>query len=479
MTRIAASHPGKLGDALYALPTIRYLSKKYGTKVDFYTSQVGAPLRKLFEYQECINKFVVLDNYVITRTDYGVQPWLMPVPDEYDQIYHLGFRGNPQMNLRDYIAHIAGVTEPVSVEYDLPLKPKVRLNIKDYIIMAPRGQTTFTGWFHEVCRLSGYPVVQIGSVGEFISGGNSIDCTGLDMYDTLALIKNAKAFVGIMSAPLVLANGFPIPKYVFHDGVHWDMRHVLYSENHHYVVPYNGLPHFMLDDIGAKHYLNTYSKAIEAADYDKITETRHIANMTHVLAGVPYLFEHPHRAWEYGIVLNALRANGCKTLLDIGGGGSIFAPAAAWVGMTVTVLEPNGMFQPYVSLQSQRITNGIGFIHSHFEDFNDEVQYDGVTFISVLEHIGNDMEFVSKAADLVKPGGLLAMTFDYHPEGVAMAPGHHARTYNKEKVFQIIDLLKSKGFGFFCGEPSYDTSEFPICIGGPSYAFASLIMRKS
>lgn len=479
MTKIAASHPGKLGDALYSLPTIRYLSKKYNTKIDFYTSRWCEPLRKLFEYQDCINKFIILDNYVVTGTDCGVQPWHMPVPQEYDQIYQLGFRSNPRCNLRDYIGQLVGVDKPLVMQYDIPVKSTVKLDVEEYIVMAPRGQTGFIQWFHEVCRLSKYPIVQIGAAGEYIGGGDSIDCTGLDMYDTLHLIRDAKAFVSIMSAPLVLANGFPVPKYVFHDGVHWDMRHVLYTDSHHYVIPYNGIPHLLLNEIGALHELTTYSKAMEMVDYDKISEPRHIANMQQVLKGVPYLFEHPHRAWEYGIVLNALRANGCHTLLDIGGGGSIFAPAAAWIGMEVSVLEPNGMFQPYVSQQSQRIQKGIRYIPVHFQSFQEDTQYDGVTLISVLEHIEDDIMFLEQASNLVKSGGLLAMTFDYHPTGVIMAPARHERTYNKTKVFQIIEFLQTKGFSLFDGEPSYDTSEFPISIGGPPYTFASLVMRKS
>lgn len=92
---IAVSHPGKMGDALYALPTARLLYGIHGEKIDFYTSDYCAPLTNLIEYQSYINKVVIPADYKIERMDIGCQPWQMPIPAEYTHIFQLGFRGVP------------------------------------------------------------------------------------------------------------------------------------------------------------------------------------------------------------------------------------------------------------------------------------------------------------------------------------------------------------------------------------------------
>ena len=61
---IACSHPGKIGDALYALPTMRALSKKFNCKVDFYTSKHCRPIKE-FIYKEDFMNYIIekLDKY--------------------------------------------------------------------------------------------------------------------------------------------------------------------------------------------------------------------------------------------------------------------------------------------------------------------------------------------------------------------------------------------------------------------------------
>ena len=66
--------------------------------------------------------------------------------------------------------------------------------------------------------------------------GIGVDKTGVDMLDTLTLLAHSIGFVGLMSAQLVLANGFPIPRISPHDNIHWDMRHVINTSFNNYPI---------------------------------------------------------------------------------------------------------------------------------------------------------------------------------------------------------------------------------------------------
>ncbi len=121
MGRIACAHPGKMGDALYSLPAIRELALRHGCKADFYTSSYCAPLRRIFEAQSCIDRFIVSEHYVLRDFSCGGQPWQVPVPDEYDAIYQLGFRELPHQPLPDHIATSVGLRTGLPVRYDFDL----------------------------------------------------------------------------------------------------------------------------------------------------------------------------------------------------------------------------------------------------------------------------------------------------------------------------------------------------------------------
>ena len=111
---IACSHPGKIGDAIYALPTINKLCELRECTADFYTSSYCAPLKKLFEYQPYIDNFYMPDSYIIERMDMGIQPYRMPIdPAPYRVVYHLGFRHIPNTRLDRFIADSIGLAEAI------------------------------------------------------------------------------------------------------------------------------------------------------------------------------------------------------------------------------------------------------------------------------------------------------------------------------------------------------------------------------
>ena len=240
MPRIwAASHPGKMGDALYVLPTLRYLAKEHDVQFDFYTSDYCAPLKELFEYQSCINKFIINTDYKIQRMDMGCQPWYGVIPRyrEYERRLELGFRQVPDRAIHQYIAHQIGIEEPLAVEYEVPeIQYPYFLSGErvPYITVAPRGDTTFGALFDSIAQE--LPAIIVGGKGDY--RGYGLDYTGTSMLLTAAVIKNSVGFVGLMSSQLVLANGFPIKRIAPHDGKSWDMRHVVnYYLNYYPIHP--------------------------------------------------------------------------------------------------------------------------------------------------------------------------------------------------------------------------------------------------
>lgn len=235
--RIACTHPGKMGDTLYALPTIRQIAKDTGSKIDFYTSEYCAPLRRLFEYQLSIGRFYISPGYIIERMDMGVQPYIMPVHPGYDVVYHLGFRRVPNQAIHQFIyKETFGYDYPLAIEYDYPpIDPPLSI---PYVCIAPRGETSYKSFFIDLAHKlmsNGVAVAWIGSKEDKIDPVGW-DATGKDMLDTLSILAHSKGFVGLMSSQLVLANGFDIPRIAVHDGIHWDMSHVVYTARNHYPI---------------------------------------------------------------------------------------------------------------------------------------------------------------------------------------------------------------------------------------------------
>lgn len=463
MAKIACTHPGKIGDALYALPAIRWLCERHGCQADFYTSEYCRPMEPLMRQQSCISDFIVPPGYTPQRYDCGVQPWQMPVPDGYDMVYHLGFRMTPERRLADWISETVGGPKGLPVHYELP--PCDTGLTRPYVVVAPRGQSDYSETFRQICAKCSIDVVQIGGRGEAISG-YGIDRTGEDFVTTASIIKGAVAFFGLMSSQLVLANGFQLPKIVPHNH-QWDMRHVEWTPGNIYLAGPTSGEMLRCAGLGL-----SYSKCLEMDDYSRTNDFEHLDSIRRLLDGIDHRYEHPHRRWEYGMALAALRSIDARTVLDVGGGGSLFAPAAAWINADVTIVDP-GECAGWVKAQSDRIGKSMRYIREEFTWLSVADQFDAVTCLSVIEHVENDELFLINMASKVADGGLLCLTTDFHPSGVAQCDGH-LRTYSWEGMERLRAILVECGFTDHGGEPQYD--RFTSQVNG--YTFASLMMRK-
>jgi hypothetical protein len=61
------------------------------------------------------------------------------------------------------------------------------------------------------------------------------------------LISASKFYLGIMSAPLVIANGFDVPKIIPYNN-NWDMRHIVQKSESNYM--FEPTLHQVIDIIG-------------------------------------------------------------------------------------------------------------------------------------------------------------------------------------------------------------------------------------
>lgn len=461
---IACTHPGKIGDALYALPAVRALCEKHGCAADFYTSEYCRPALGVLRAQPYVREAKVADGYQPERSDCGVQPWAMPTPDGYDAVYHLGFRSVPDRPLHEWIAAEVGVNgHRPEIWYDFAARPTLA---GPYVVVSARGSSDFADLFRQVIDENPVTVVEIGGTGESVGRGRSLDLTGLDMLDTLPWIANASGFVGLSSAMLVLANGFGIPKVVVHDGKSWDQRHWLRSSLHHYPVqPSAGEVMDLLGLQGGR----TASFSKTCAPSDRFAGSDVARQVHHQLAGISHRFEHPLRAWEYGLALDALQAHGCQSVLDVGGGGSVFAPAAASLGMEVVQVDP-GDCSAWVAAQSERIGQPLAYHQVDAMALDDGRLYDAVTCLSVLEHVEDDRAFFAHLQRFLRPGGLLILTVDFWPDGMPQVDGH-LRTYNIERLSRLVDA--APGFALL-GPPDYADRGAHVY----GYTFASLVLRK-
>lgn len=94
--KILATFPGRNGDLLWALPTIRALSRRIGAPIDLQICGEFAPIVPLLELQPYLGT-------ISADPDWPLVPpaeWNAPHPPEgYDHVFHLGYRGWPQRPL--------------------------------------------------------------------------------------------------------------------------------------------------------------------------------------------------------------------------------------------------------------------------------------------------------------------------------------------------------------------------------------------
>lgn len=101
MSKYLATFPGKFGDILWSLPTVREIADQVGEKIDFAVMPSYESLVPLLKEQAYIDDAFVLPKWECLGSPWGDQPW-QPTHEAvkdlkvYDKWWHLGYRCHPR-----------------------------------------------------------------------------------------------------------------------------------------------------------------------------------------------------------------------------------------------------------------------------------------------------------------------------------------------------------------------------------------------
>jgi len=181
--------------------------------------------------------------------------------------------------------------------------------------------------------------------------------------------------------------------------------------------------------------------------------------------------QHPQRRWEYAMALLALSQwmkewvnTDHVRIADVGGAGS---PFHLMTGYDTTIIDP---LNPESELA--RPVEWIAERHAEV--------YDAVFSISVFEHTTDPLAFLEGCCRIVKPGGLLFLTFDYSGEPEAVEDTFHFH-WMRERI--VTRAMWDAMMGALCLIKNMDLYGDVNCdYHGPhvyDYSFASLCLRKA
>jgi hypothetical protein len=119
--KILCTHPGRYGDCLWALPTVRALSQSAHVPVDLLLSPTYASngFQELLRQQDYIGTVTVAGDWEILETA-PITPREPPsLPSGYDAVVHLAYEGWPSLSLPWEICGIAEKQIPLLRPIDL------------------------------------------------------------------------------------------------------------------------------------------------------------------------------------------------------------------------------------------------------------------------------------------------------------------------------------------------------------------------
>lgn len=139
--KILVTHPGKLGDLVWALPTVRWLAETYKCPVDLWLERELAPLKEVLEAQGYIGKVFVDPDWVTVegapRTPI-VPPGLTDaIGTRWDEGFNLGYTEWPREPLPYEAARLLRQQLPVDWH-----APAIHLDLDDSWISWPKRHNT-------------------------------------------------------------------------------------------------------------------------------------------------------------------------------------------------------------------------------------------------------------------------------------------------------------------------------------------------
>lgn len=233
--KILCTFPGKIGDILWSLPTVRAISRHFNTPVDFAITpefdKAGAGLLKLIAEQEYIANAYALPGWQVEYKE-CIQP-REPEVAEYDMVIHLGYDGWPSCELAKY-THDTALKQVRALDPKLDMSPWIA-PVEPWSRPYPSVALIFVGWNQEWLELKMGLIVALCKslashnvcfgipygkgmrheewtrLNQFDRGGASVEMRVRDLYGTAKMLTGADFYLGDLSAQWVLANAMGKP----------------------------------------------------------------------------------------------------------------------------------------------------------------------------------------------------------------------------------------------------------------------------
>lgn len=225
--RILVSFPGRSGDLIWALPSIRAISEAYGQRVDLLIAGEFAGMLPLLRAAAPYLGRVEADpGWSLTPPNEWQPPtgWTcMEASRDYDLVFHLGYRGWPDQDLAQYTWQQA---LDLCVEAGMQIGPPDLL--RPWLTVEGPGipldiAVGFTEAYFEMKlglltsmenQLGGQTLVQLtppGSRWDSVETQGIVSVEGCDWLTAARAIRNSDLFLGDCSALHVLARALGKP----------------------------------------------------------------------------------------------------------------------------------------------------------------------------------------------------------------------------------------------------------------------------
>lgn len=235
------------------------------------------------------------------------------------------------------------------------------------------------------------------------------------------------------------------------------------------------------------------------ADYDQLQrELARVDKIAELSGGWPSV-QHPHRRWEYALMLQTFQSWFAMYRWDAARRHSLYiADVGGCVGLTTPLFmafdhivsmyeiwaygnETNQFWQQVHALRGtlkiERVPTLIDRPLCGLVD-GDRNVYDAAFCISTLEHIGAYQQAFGDLLSMVRPGGLVFLTTDYAEDEVdhyANANLRAGRMFNIDVYNRLIAQGQAMGFTLFGGEPELAWTEDCRLVNDSGFASLAIV----
>jgi hypothetical protein len=219
--KILTTFPGRNGDLLWALPTIRAISEHYGVPVDLQISGEFTGIVPLLQRQPYLNHVWADQTWALKPPD----EWKAPRVEGYDHVVHCGYRGWPECPLPEMVRR--GVVSDYQLDLDVDSNRPWITGVEPNTV-SPYKYQIISGWSDEWFELK-YGILKLLNRTDLcviVPKGSrwhqeaiGLPVYGCDWVTAAEWIAHGQLFLGCCSALHVLACAMGKPVIVLEPSV--------------------------------------------------------------------------------------------------------------------------------------------------------------------------------------------------------------------------------------------------------------------